>query len=102
MLQAALLLSAGCVASEGQEVGTETAFLGWVDLLVTSYWQGRCCVRAVPAFKFAFLDNVFSSQILISPMFHVVAYDKNVSVFFFSIKELLSSSNQIFPFLNTR
>jgi len=67
MLQAALAVSAGCFESEPEEVGIETAFFGWVDLLVTSYWQGRCCVRAVPALEFAFLDNVFSSQIVRDP-----------------------------------
>lgn len=48
-------------------MGIEAAFFGRVDLLVTSYWQGGCYVRAVLAFEFAFLDNAFSSQIFSYP-----------------------------------
>lgn len=67
MQQSALPLSAGCVESGAEEVGIETAFFGRVGLLVTSYWQGWSCVRAVPPFKFAFLDSVFLSQIFRYP-----------------------------------
>lgn len=82
MLQAALPLSAGCVESEAEEVGIETAFFGWVDLLVTSYWQGRCCVRACLQVCI-FRQYVLISDLQISLMFRVITNDKNVSVFFF-------------------
>ena len=102
MLQVALLLSAGCVESMAGEVGIETAFFGWVDLLVTSYWHGGCCVR-VCLQVFIFRQYVLISDLQISLRFHVVTNDKNISIFlFFSIKDLLSSSNRISAFLDTR
>lgn len=36
-LQTALPLSAGCVQSEAEEMGIETAFLGWVDPLSPAF-----------------------------------------------------------------